>query len=66
MGDPSTGPGILPRKSSANNGADRAFRKKWNPVRLPPQRLERSEAVERLERLELVAAWVSNMPDVTG
>jgi hypothetical protein len=29
-------------------------------------KLERSEAVERLERLELVAAWVSDVPDVTG
>ena len=35
-------------------------------IRLFQQRLERSEAVERLERLKLVAAWVSDVPWVTG
>jgi hypothetical protein len=35
-------------------------------IRLPTQRLKRSEAVERLERLELVPAWVSDVPNVAG
>ena len=35
-------------------------------LRLFPARLERSEAVERLERLKLVAAWLSDVPWVTG
>jgi len=29
------------------------------------ERFERSAAIERLERLELSTAWMSDMPDVT-
>jgi hypothetical protein len=45
-----------PRLSSADGGSFVFFQ----------QRLERSVAIERLERLELVPAWVSDVPDVAG
>ena len=46
----------LLQRANGDNGADHVLSKKveYSLVRFPPQRLERSAAVERLERLERV------------
>ena len=56
---------FLPRKASANNGADRAFLSRWKFACLFSEPLERSEAVERLERLERTDPR-DDVPNVAG